>query len=225
MRHVCNGSVAQLSATLLLRKIFPMTPGSDDRLDPRQERTHARVLAATRTVLRSQGLAGSTVDAIATEAGVARSTIYRNWPTREALVAAAFDDAVDPPTVPDPTLPLRDQVRKILGDLASALEHSEWGRTLPAVIAAIEVEPELAERYGRLTRERRTAMAAVLAAARDAGDLDAHTRIDDLVDALVGPLFYRRLIRRTTTRPAWIARHVERTLAGFTTTARRSAAD
>lgn len=167
-------------------------------------------------MLRQQGLTGATIDAIATEAGVARSTIYRNWTTREDLLAAAFDDAIDPPTVPPADLPLRDQLERILRDLATSLERSEWGRALPAVVAAIDVEPELADRYGRLTRERRAAMSAVLADAVDRGELPRGTRLDDLVDALVGPLFYRRLVRRTSTGAAWITRHVDRTLTGVT---------
>lgn len=173
------------------------------------------MLAAARTVLRTQGLSGATVDAIAAEAGVARSTIYRNWTTLDDLLAAAFDDAVDPPTEPAGDLPIRAQLRHILRDLARALERSDWGRALPAVVAAIDVAPELAERYGRLTDERRAAMSGVLADAVSRGELPRGTRIDDLVDALVGPLFYRRLIRRTSTSTAWIDRHLERTLAGI----------
>jgi hypothetical protein len=41
--------------------------------------------------------------------------------------------------------------------------------------------------------------------------------VDDVVDTLVGPLFYRRLVRKTGTRRAWIRRHVERTLAASAT--------
>lgn len=173
------------------------------------------MLAAARTVLRRDGLGGATIDAIASEAGVARSTIYRNWSSRDELLAAAFDDAIGPPTADDRSRPLRQQLRRTVRDLADGLERSEWGRTLPAVVAAIDAVPSLAERYGRLTDERRASMAATIAAAVERGELPQQTRIDDLVDALVGPLFYRRLVRRLPTSTAWITRHLDRTLGAF----------
>lgn len=192
-----------------------MTSENDERLDPRQVRTRARVLAAARTVLRRDGLGGATIDAIATEAGVARSTVYRNWSTREDVLAAAFDDAIGPPTTADLALPLRDQLERVLRELAGSLASSEWGRALPAVVAAIDAEPSLADRYGRLTLERRAAMSSLLAAAVERGELPDGTPVDDLIDALVGPLFYRRLIRQTRTSRTWIADHLDRTLLAF----------
>lgn len=192
-----------------------MTPDPDQRIDPRQARTRRLVLAAARSVLRRDGLRGATIDAIAAEAGVARSTIYRNWTSREALLAAAFDDAVAPPTVVDVNAPVDEQVRQILYELAAGLRRSEWGRTLPAVVAAIDVDPTLADGYGRLTAERRAAMSADLEAAVARGELPGGTPVDDLVDALVGPLFYRRLIRQVATGTDWIDRHVDRTLAAY----------
>jgi TetR/AcrR family transcriptional regulator of autoinduction and epiphytic fitness len=190
-------------------------PEDDERIDPRQARTRTRVLAAARTVLRRDGLGGATIDAIATEAGVARSTVYRNWATREEVLAAAFDDAIGPPTSTDPELPLRDRLERVLRELSGALADSEWGRALPAVVAAIDAEPSLAHRYGRLTLERRTALSALLAEAVERGELPRGTKVDDLIDALVGPLFYRRLIRQTATSRTWISRHLDRTLHAF----------
>jgi AcrR family transcriptional regulator len=186
-----------------------------DRLDPRQRRTRAKVLAAAREVLRRDGLRGATIDAIAAEAGVARSTVYRNWETREDVLAAAFDDAIQAPTAVDGSRPLRDQLQQVLVGLSTALSRSEWGRTLPAVVAAIAAEPDLAGRYGRLTEERRVALAVIVNRGVERGELPRGVIVDDLIDALVGPLFYRRLVRQVSTGAPWISRHVDRTLQAF----------
>ncbi len=188
------------------------------RLDPRQERTRARVLAAARTVLRRDGLGGATIESIAAEAGVARSTLYRNWATRDEVLAAAFDDAIDPPTVTEPDQPIRAQLQRVLEGMAAALSRSDWGRTLPAVVAAIDAEPTLAQRYGRLTEQRRSALAALLRSAIARGELPTTLPVDDFIDALVGPLFYRRLIRHLPTNRAWTSAHLDRTLRAFDTT-------
>ncbi len=173
------------------------------------------MLAAARTVLRRDGLGGATIEAIAAEAGVARSTLYRNWATRDEVLAAAFDDAVNPPTATEPDKPVRAQLKRVLEGVATALSGSDWGRTLPAVVAAIDAEPALAERYGRLTEERRSALATLLRSAIDRGELPATLPVDDFIDALVGPLFYRRLIRQLPTTRVWIIGHLDRTLHAF----------
>lgn len=155
------------------------------------------------------------MDAIAAEAAVARSTLYRNWASREELLAAAFDDLVEAPAAPAPDAPLFDQLMAVLIGLSRGLQSSEWGRTLPAVVAVIEAEPVLAVRYGRLTDERRADVAVIVRRAVAAGELPKHTAVEELIDALVGPLFYRRLVRQIPTGRAWLDRHLRRTLVAF----------
>jgi AcrR family transcriptional regulator len=185
------------------------------RLDPRQVRTRRRVLAAARAVLRQEGIGGATIDAIATEAEVARSTLYRNWSTREELLAEAFDDLMGAPSRIDLTKQLREQLAVVLAGLARSLKSTEWGESLPSIVAAIAADPTLAHRYGRLTDEHRAAVAAIVRAGVAAGELPRTTKIDDLIDALVGPLFYRHLVRQLSTDLAWTRRHLDRTLSAF----------
>lgn len=184
------------------------------RTDPRQVRTRVRVLAAARSVMRREGVGGTTVDAIADEAGVARSTVYRNWPGLHDLLADAVADVADPAVGPAAGTPI-EQVESVVRQLARALDDSEWGATLPAVIAAAEAAPDLAERYRAFTESRRRSLRVILRAAVASGDLPAGTVLDDVVDALVGPLFYRRLVRRVPTSAPWVERHVARTIASF----------
>lgn len=189
-----------------------MDEAGQDVLDPRQQRTRTKVFAAARAVLRRDGLGGTTIDAIAGEAGVARSTLYRNWPSRDDLLAEALDDLLEPPTEAGASLPVDVQLTRMLTGLAEALRSSEWGRTLPAVVAAIDAAPVVADRYARLTDERRRDVVAVVRAAVDRGELPGDLEPGAFVDALVGPLFYRHLVRRVATARPWIDRHVRRTL-------------
>lgn len=182
--------------------------------DPRQVRTRAKVLAAARTVLRRDG-AGAAMDAIATEAGVARSTVYRNWPSREDLLAEAIEDAGGPPASGDEG-PAREQLIDVVVELAHALDRTEWGRTLPAIVAAVDADAAFAERYRAFTAERRRAVERVVARGARTGELHPTMPVADLIDALVGPLFYRRLVRGVPTPPAWARRHAERVLAATT---------
>ncbi|GAA2907944.1 TetR family transcriptional regulator [Actinoplanes cyaneus] len=54
------------------------------------------VFAATLATVNSLGYARATVDRIAAEAGIAKTTIYRRWPTKGALITACLVDAFGP---------------------------------------------------------------------------------------------------------------------------------
>lgn len=62
------------------------------RADARRNRE--RLLAAARHLLAEQGMAAS-LEAVARQAGVGIGTLYRHFPTREALVEALYRDELD----------------------------------------------------------------------------------------------------------------------------------
>ena len=57
---------------------------------PRREGTDEDILAVTQEMLRGGGYGALTVDEVAERAGVAKTTLYRRWPSKSALVAAAI---------------------------------------------------------------------------------------------------------------------------------------
>jgi AcrR family transcriptional regulator len=57
---------------------------------PRRLGADEEILTVTLAVLREQGFRELTVDTVAERAGVAKTTIYRRWPSKGALVAAAL---------------------------------------------------------------------------------------------------------------------------------------
>jgi hypothetical protein len=59
----------------------------------------------------------------------------------------------------------------------------------------------------------RGAFSTIIDGGKKAGELPAGLDEEDFIDALIGPLFFRRLIRRLPTDPAWIHRHVQQALA------------
>ena len=52
---------------------------------PRSERSHRAILDTAARLLRERGYAGITIEGIAAEAGVGKTTIYRRWPTKASL--------------------------------------------------------------------------------------------------------------------------------------------
>ncbi len=183
-------------------------------LDRRQARTHARVYAAALDVLRRQGIGATTFDAIAQQAGVARSTLYRNWATRDELLHDAIEEQAPFPVAPSDA-PASARLDAVLQEIAAALADSSWGAVLPAALAATDASPVLAEGYRSFMAGLRAALTTIISDGKKTGDLPAALDEEDFADAILGPLFFRRLIRKLPTDPVWIGQHLRRTLAAF----------
>ncbi len=93
------------------------------RSDARENR--ARILAAAREAFTEDG--STSMKQVAQRAGVGAGTLYRNFPTREALVLAVYQDEVDRiiGTVPDllASLPPREALRHWTTDLVEAMRR------------------------------------------------------------------------------------------------------
>src|SRR5258708_38091786 len=64
---------------------------------PRDQHADAKILKATIRLLEQHGFRAVTLEGIAEEAGVARTTVYRRWPNKAAGLVGAFLTPVPPP--------------------------------------------------------------------------------------------------------------------------------
>src|SRR5260221_2783180 len=64
---------------------------------PRDQHADAKILKAAMCLLEQHGFRAVTLEGIAEEAGVARTTVYRRWPNKAAVVMDAFLTHVPPP--------------------------------------------------------------------------------------------------------------------------------
>jgi AcrR family transcriptional regulator len=163
--------------------------------DRRVRRSRETVLAATSALLIERGYAGASVDEIARRSGVAKTTIYRHWPTRTDLLRDACATIGTPLEEPD-TGSLKTDVLVLMTDLGQMLQTARWPSVLPSIIDAAERDPDIAEMYSTLQEAYSAPLAAVLHRAIDTGELAEGTDVSMLVAALTGPLFYRRWFSR-----------------------------
>ena len=150
---------------------------------------------ATREILHESGFSGATIEAISLRSGVAKTTIYRHWKTRNELLLDAFSfdvDAVKFPSSDD----LRADLLAGLEILNKGLYGSEWVRLMPAMIEASERDPEFLAMSRSTIEARRKPLKNRLNLAIKRGELPAPSDVESLLALLVGPLFYRRLIAR-----------------------------
>jgi AcrR family transcriptional regulator len=161
---------------------------------PRSERAHRAILRAANELLESDGFAAVTVEAIAERAGVSKATIYRWWPNKAAVVMDSFLSMVSS-EVPFPhTGHAGEDLRLHMRMLAEAF-GGKMGRTVVALIAEGQADPELAEALrSRWLSVRRTEAKEILELGIERGELREDLDPEVAVDVLYGPIYYRMLV-------------------------------
>ncbi len=172
-----------------------VTPGTTTALDERVERSRRTVLASTAELLFERGFAGASVDEISRRSGVAKTTIYRHWPTRADLLRDACSTIGTPQNVPD-TGNFETDVTTLVTDLAKLLTTAKWTSVLPSIIDAAERDPDIADMYSKLQHGYSAPLKTVILRAVGRGELPEDTDAAMLIAALTGPLFYRRWFSR-----------------------------
>jgi AcrR family transcriptional regulator len=175
--------------------------------DPRIERTRRVVLEAAIALLIEGGYAAVTMEAVAVASGVAKSTIYRHWPNRDALISDAFH-ALKPP-IPVPVEgDVRARVTALLEQVAQTLSSSTWSSCLPALIDAAERDPGARELHCGLADAGRQVLVDLLDEGIRTGELPAETDTGLLAEALAGAIVLRRLMSPEPLAPAEVPRLV-----------------
>ena len=167
----------------------PRPPGR-----PRSERARRAILRAANELLEGEGFAAVTMEAIAERAEVSKATVYRWWPNRAAVVMDGFLSTVSS-QVPFPhTGHAREDIRLHMRRLTEAL-GGKIGRTVAALIAEGQADPELAEALrSRWISVRRAEAREILDLGIERGELREGLDPEVAVDVLYGPIYYRMLV-------------------------------
>jgi AcrR family transcriptional regulator len=181
------------------------------KVNRRVERSRHTVLATAFELLSEGGVASFTVDEVARRSGVAKTTIYRHWPTREALVIDACSRMIAQQETPD-TGSLEGDVTAILVEIAHLLQTANWSFVLPSIVDTAERDPEFAEIHSRIQRGHTAPLREVLQRAAGRGELSAHVNVSTIVAALLGPLFYRRWFSREPIDDQFVKAIIKRVL-------------
>lgn len=191
-----------------------MTPASWT-VDPRVERTRAVVVDATSELLCEEGFERITIDSIAERSGVARSTIYRNWPDRQELLVQGFEALCSFPDNPDAGT-LESDLRAFAGHLVHGLSSESWGRVLPSLIGAAEHDPELKAASREFNRGRRDVVLAIVQRAVERGEVDPERDIELAVIRFASSFFFTHLFTDIPLDDDLVQRVVAATVAELT---------
>jgi AcrR family transcriptional regulator len=173
----------------------PSAGTTRDDADRRVRRSKQVVLTTTYQLLTENGISGLSVDEVARRSGVAKTTIYRHWPSRSALLLDACSQLGAKRDAPD-TGSLRGDLAVLTSDIAHRLTTARWPAVLPSIIDAAERDPELAGLHATLHSALIGAFRAVLERAHKRGEMPRKRGVSELIAAILGPMFYRRWFSR-----------------------------
>lgn len=187
----------------------PATRSSSDR---RAQRSRQTVLTAALELLEESGVGGFSVEEVARRSGVAKTTIYRHWPTREALVLDACARMSQEEEPPD-TGTLLGDLQAHLTTIAGLLQTANWSAVLPSIVDAAERDGEFATVHSEIQRRHATPVHEIVRRAVARHELPDDTDSATFVATMLGPLFYRRWFSREPLDDAFINAVVRRAIA------------
>jgi TetR/AcrR family transcriptional regulator, regulator of autoinduction and epiphytic fitness len=162
--------------------------------DPRVERSRRVVLQAALDELGAAGYGAFTIESVAARAGVGKSTIYRHWPDKLALIADAFETFHVEMVPSVETGSARERVTGLVRHVAEIVVDSTFSVCIPALIEGAERDPRVRAFHHRYSAARRQSLIDIIAEGIASGELPAHLDPELAALALLGPIFYRRLM-------------------------------
>jgi AcrR family transcriptional regulator len=184
-------------------------------VDPRILVSRERVLTTTLTLLTETGLDELTIDEISRRSGVAKTTIYRHWPNRSALVIDACSRMTDSEHEPPDTGSLEGDIRAILTNIAELLRTARWSAIVPSIVDAAEHDPAYADIHSAIQRGHAAPLRSALDRAALRGEIPSKADREAITASLLGPLFYRRWFSRGKLDAKFVETIIRSTLAGL----------
>ena len=188
---------------------------------PRDTAVDQRVLDVAWDLLLTGGYAGLNVDEVAERAAVAKTTLYRRWPTKDHLAVAVVTRTIRPVAVPD-TGDLRHDLTEFAAGLATSLHTYRMAGQSDGVSAGLVAElvaaaarhPDLGDLVRSLHARRHAMLLARLRRATERDGLRSDIDHAVLIDQVSGPIYYRVLITGAPADPDYAERLVSAVLEG-----------
>lgn len=157
---------------------------------PRSVEADRAIHRATLELLAEVGYERMSIEAIASRAGVGKTTIYRRYNSKEELVADAIESRREDVEIPD-TKNFWSDIDLIIAS-ATQMTLDPLGRQIVAlIISTASNNPQFAQVYwARYLQPRRQAFAAVIAQAKSRQEIATDIDADLVFDLISGIMLY-----------------------------------
>lgn len=169
-----------------------VAPGRAKGGRPRSDRVHRAILEAARAELVEHGFSRLRLEHVAARAGVGKATIYRRWPSKEALAGELLAGLVAPHIAVADVGSTREEVLACVANTVYAVTETPFGPVVRALLSQIAVNPAVGDPFrATMVRARREEVARVVARGIARGDLRDDADAGVATEMLVGPVYFR----------------------------------
>jgi len=189
---------------------------------PRSAAADAAILEATRAALVELGWSKVTMGDVATRAGVAKTTLYRRWASKNELVVDAVAVLFDELELPD-NGSLAADIGGVVLQFAALLNRPETKTALMAVVAEStrdeplreRIRTSIVDRQKRLVLEGRARAHARGELPLEADPAAAASTADLIFDVVAGAVVHRTLVSAEPVDEEWVDRFTALLLGGL----------
>jgi AcrR family transcriptional regulator len=158
----------------------------------RSSRSEAAILAATRELLSKGGVRELTVEGVAARAGVAKTTIYRRWRSKDDLALAVLIDMVQTVVAVPELADTRAELITLVQGAVRILSKTLMGSVMQGLVSELASDSELARNFRTHVVSLRLAeVERLIQRGIDRGDLRTGIDVTLTHDLLFGPVYYR----------------------------------
>ena len=152
------------------------------------------MLAAAGRILSREGYSRLTMERVAAKSGVAKTTLYRRWPTKAALCMDLYlEVAAGELEAPD-TGGIAGDLKHIADTVLYIQTRTAAGPAFIGLIAEAQINPDTGADFLKEFAERRREVTRfVLRRALGRGEIAADTDVDLVIDVLGGAMTFRLL--------------------------------
>jgi len=156
--------------------------------------TAGRALATAAEILRRDGYSRLTIERVAAESGVAKTTIYRRWPSKAALCMELYLDVAGRELHDPDTGNIASDLRHICNMVVRLQTRTVAGPAFIGLIAEALSNPESSASFlAEFAKRRRELTRRVLKRAIHRGEIRGETDVDLVIDTLGGATTFRLL--------------------------------
>jgi AcrR family transcriptional regulator len=175
---------------------------------PRDPSRDHVIMEATLELLAEEGYSHLSMEGVAHRAGVGKTTIYRRWHTKTALVVDALEQLSSNKVIPTGGT-VRERLTQLLTEMLRHLRRGRGAQVMAALVGEIPRDPELAEAVRAVfLRKRQGTAFRLLQEGVANGELRPDLDMELAADLLMGPPILRRLLTGGPLEPDLAARIV-----------------